>query len=131
MRTTIQIKKINTSFQVCYEVLKLSCAVWPEVKAGKRIMVNDIIQLMQHGGDLVWWDGDGVNTGLSDLGSPSLNPPCMGTCEHRRTLPTPPRAQPRSSPHDKPMRERDKARQRRRRRRMWHWHLQEAVYLHC
>lgn len=48
------------------------------VKAGKRIMVNDIIELMQHGGDLVWWDGDGVNTGLSDLGSPLSKPSMHG-----------------------------------------------------
>ena len=80
-----QMKEIKTSFRLCYEALKLSCAVWPEVKAGKRITVDDIIELMQHGGDLVWWDGGGVNTGVSDLGSPCLNPPCMGTCEHTHT----------------------------------------------
>lgn len=97
-------------------------------------MVDDIIELMQHGGDLVWCDG--VNAGVSDLGSPSLNPPRMGTCEHKHThtytLPPLLTLSPEALLSDKPMRERDKVRKRgRRRRRMWHWHLQEAVYLHC
>lgn len=35
----------------------------------------------------VCWAGDGVNTGVSDLGSPPLNPPCMGTYEHTHFLP--------------------------------------------
>lgn len=89
MQTGIQMKKINTSFQLCYEALKLSYAVWPEVKAGKRIMVNDIIELMQHGGDRVWHGGGSAGMemvlilGVSDLGSPPLNPPC--TCEHKHT----------------------------------------------
>lgn len=46
---------------------------------------GDIIKLMQHGGDVVWWDGGGVNTGVSDLGSASLKPSMHGylrECTH-------------------------------------------------
>lgn len=75
-------KKTITGFEFCYEDVKLSCAVLPEVKAEKRIIGNNIIALMQQGGDRefgmccrrAWWNGDGANTVVSDLGSPPSKP---------------------------------------------------------